>query len=71
MRYSSQALFGFMAIFSIMTVQNVDMAHGSQHSYVQAVNDVGTDDGLIFDTRSATDSDVRATLYASGVLNAG
>lgn len=71
MRYSSQALFGFIAIFSIMTVQNVDMVHGTRHSYVQAVNDIGTDDGVIFDTRLATDSDVSATLYSSRTMNAG
>ena len=71
MRYSSQALLGFMAIFSIMTVQNIDMAHGSRHSYVQATNDIGTDDGVIFDTRSAADSDVTANLYSSRMMNAG
>ncbi|WP_433848775.1 hypothetical protein [Brucella pseudogrignonensis] len=71
MRYSSQALFGFMAIFSIMTVQNIDMAHGSRHSYVQATNDIGTDDGVIFDTRSVADSDVSSTSYSNRLTNAG
>ena len=71
MRYSSQALLGFMAIFSIMTVQTVDMAHGSRHSYVQATNDIGTDDGVIFDTSSVVDSDVSSTLYSNRTMNAG
>lgn len=70
MRYSSQVLFGLLAIVSIASVQTIDMAHGSRHFYARAVNDIGTDDGLIFDTSSSTVIDMNATLNASHALSA-
>lgn len=71
MRYSSQALFGFMAILSIASVQTMDMSHGNRHFYARAVNDISTDDGMIFDTRIASTVDVNAQLSARHALGAG
>ncbi len=54
MRHSSQIILGLVAIVSIMSVQTMDMSHGHRHFYTQAVNDISTDDGLIFDAKTAT-----------------
>lgn len=70
MRYSSQVLFGLLAIFSIASVQTIDMAHGSLHSYSRAVNDIGTDDGLVFDTRATATIDIDAILQGRNGSNA-
>ncbi|GAA5628389.1 hypothetical protein Brsp05_03687 [Brucella sp. NBRC 12953] len=70
MRYSSQAVLGLLAILSIASVQTIDMSHGSRHFYARAVNDIGTDDGLIFDTRSTTTVDMNAVAHARNALGA-
>ena len=70
MRYSSQVIFGLLAILSIASVQTMDMAHGGGHFYARAVNDISTDDGLIFDTSASTAIDVNATLSANHALSA-
>jgi len=61
MRYSSQTLLGLMAILSIVSVQAKDMRHGTWHSYARALNDVNTDDGMVFDTSASASFSVRTT----------
>ncbi|MFK3667703.1 hypothetical protein ACI2JN_20900 [Ochrobactrum teleogrylli] len=58
MRYSTQTLVGLMAILSIVSVQAKDMRHGTRHSYALALNDVNTDDGMVFDTNASASFDV-------------
>lgn len=53
MRYSSQTLLGLMAILAIVSVQVGDMHQGTRHSYALALNDVNTDDGMVFDTNAS------------------
>jgi hypothetical protein len=59
MRYSTQTLVGLMAIVSIVSVQAKDMRHGTRHSYARALNDVNTDDGMVFDTNASASYGVR------------
>ncbi len=54
MRHSFQTLAGFLAVLSIFSVQVKDIHHGTRQSYTRAVNDVGSDDGIIFDTSTST-----------------
>ncbi|MBA8820833.1 hypothetical protein WKW50_14325 [Ochrobactrum sp. GPK 3] len=61
MRYSTQTLVGLMAIVSIVSVQAKDMRHGTRHSYARALNDVNTDDGMVFDTNASASYGVRTT----------
>lgn len=70
MRYSSQTVFGLLDILSIASVQTMDMGHGTRHLYANAVNDIGTDDGLIFDTRSTTAVGVDALAQVRNSLSA-
>lgn len=63
MRYSSQAILGLLAVLSIASVQTFDMSHGARHYYVRAVSDIGTDDGLIFDTSAGATKDIMASLH--------
>ncbi|GEM_PF-701632 len=60
MRHPSQAVVGLCAVLAVAAVQAKDMARGTRHAYAQALNDVNTDDGLIFDTASAAAVDVRS-----------
>ncbi len=70
MRYSSQAVLGLLAVLSIASVQTLDMGHGGRHLYANAVNDIITDDGLIFDTRTSAALGVDVTATAHNALNA-
>lgn len=70
MRYSSQTVVGLLAILSIASVQTRDMEHGTRHAYARALNDVGTDDGLVFDTDATTSLFVSRIKRASKALSA-
>jgi len=70
MRYSSQTVFGLLAILSIALVQTMDMGHGTRHFYANAVNDISTDDGLIFETRATTAAGVNAIAQVRNALSA-
>lgn len=61
MRYSSQTMVALMAILSIVSIQAKDMRHGTRHSYARALNDVNTDDGMVFDTSASASFGVRTT----------
>jgi len=60
LRHSSQAIVGLCAVLAVTVVQAKDMGRGTRDAYAQAVNDVNTDDGLIFDTGSAAAADMRS-----------
>jgi hypothetical protein len=70
MRYSSQTVFGLLAILSIALVQTMDMGHGTRNLYANAVNDISTDDGLIFETRATTAAGVNAITQVRNALRA-
>ncbi|WP_139973826.1 MULTISPECIES: hypothetical protein [Brucella/Ochrobactrum group] len=59
MRYSSQAVIGFCAILSIVSIQVKYMEHGTRHAYARALNGVNTDDGQIFETDPTVATEVR------------
>lgn len=69
MRYSSQVVLGLLAVLSIASVQTMDMGHGTRHLYASAVNDINTDDGLIFDTRATTAAGVNALAHTRNSLS--